>query len=115
MPRPIDVLITSRKIRSIDNLLILKNKFEKMDYNEARDYCHKLSFDSVAGWRLPSLGELRSIAMARLVHGNGIWSHTPADIFGDSYFIWNTLKETSEIRDVTWKRGFVVCVRLRTN
>ena len=111
--RIIDSLIRQKKIRSLDNILILIADAEPMGIVDARDHCRQMKLSSVKHWRLPSLGEARSIAIAGLAPKGTLWSDTPADIQGENSFTWNTEEQSSLAHDDTWKNGQVICVRPR--
>ena len=111
--RIIDNLVRQKKIRSLDSILILITNARPMGFADALEHCRQRNLRSVIGWQLPSLGELRSIAMAGLTPKGVLWSGTPADILGESFFTWDTENKNSAAYEETWDNGQVVCVRPR--
>lgn len=111
--RIIKTLIRKKLIRSLDNILVVQSRADTMGFVQAQATCRSMSLGSVVGWRLPSLGELRSISMAQLAPQGTLWSSTPADIVGESFFTWSTENNASLAYDDKWENGLVICVRPR--
>lgn len=78
--------IVRRNIRALDTLLVQSKPGGILSWADAQSYCQGLTIDGLADWRLPALGELRSIAAARMLYGKvTYWSVTSADTFGDAH------------------------------
>lgn len=116
--------LRNREIRAFDTLLVAPiatkkyrrraRKPARMDYEEARSYCAALEVAGVTGWRLPSIGELGTLAEGHLLHKrNTYWSATEGDAFGEDRVVWNARKDRMGPAPGRWKGGQTLCVRTR--
>ena len=71
--------LKKRKIRFLDNLAVAKGKKRNFGYKKANEHCAKKETAGITGWRLPTIGELRSLRQAHMVTNGIYWSTTPAD------------------------------------
>lgn len=86
---PVVVALERRKARALDVLIIATAWGKPSDYPSAAAYCAALDVEGVRGWRLPHVGELRSLAQANMIARGMFWSSTAADTFGDERMAWN--------------------------
>jgi hypothetical protein len=100
--------LKSRKVRSLDVLLVTAETAGPMTHEDAEQYCRTLDVQNLGGWRLPQIGELSSLMDAQMLGRGFYWSATAADTFGDVHLSWWGRRERVVTRD---KDAFVVCVR----
>ena len=65
-------------------------------------------------WRLPSIGELNSLAGARLFKSGVFWSETLGDAFGDQRLVYNLKKQSMSAVTARWDGAQAVCIRERS-
>lgn len=88
-PSPVLAAIQRRSVRALDVLLVTTATGGVIAWDKARDYCGSLTVDALVDWRLPDLGELRSLGSAGMLRSVvTYWSATPADTFGDEHLAW---------------------------
>lgn len=105
--RVVDAL-KSRKVRALDVLLIATDRGKPGDYPSAEAYCGGLEIEGLAGWRLPHVGELSSLADANMIGRGMYWSSTASDTFGDGHMAWNVRRSHAQPHD---DDAIAVCVR----
>ncbi|MEM6993661.1 MAG: hypothetical protein AAF721_24320, partial [Myxococcota bacterium] len=88
-PSPVLAAIQRRSVRALDILLVTTKAGGIIGWDDAETYCRTLTVDGLEQWRLPELGELRSLGNAGMLRrGVTYWSATPADTFGDAHLAW---------------------------
>jgi len=108
-PTAVLAAIQRRNVRALDVLLVQANSAGVLAWDDARDYCRTLTLDALDQWRLPELGELRSISAANMLRTKlKYWSATAADTFGDQHLAWQPRR--GRILDSVTKAE-VLCVR----
>jgi hypothetical protein len=105
--------LRKRDVRALDLVVISPEAAKAADFAGASAYCDKLVIGELDGWRLPEIGELISIARAKMVRRGAFWSATKGDAFGDLRLVLALKKERINPIGVGWNAGRVVCVRER--
>lgn len=67
----------------------------------------------LGGWRLPTIGELNSLASAKIVRTGVYWSTTPGDAYGDTQMVVNARKGSIAAVRADWDGGIGLCIRVR--
>jgi hypothetical protein len=113
-----------RKIRALDILLVSPEATRKLkgrrtaralhtSWAGANAFCEALEIDGIAGWRLPTAGEFRTLGTSNMLGRRIYWSATEGDAFGTDRVVWNNLKKRMAPAPSTWKGGRVLCVRFQ--
>lgn len=86
---PVLAALRTRQVRALDVLLVATETSNADDHAAASQYCEALEIAGLGGWRLPDVGELRSLSDAQMIQSNKYyWSATAADLFGDTHLAW---------------------------
>jgi len=109
----IDAAIRKREIRSLDILLVQPQRSRRKSYEKAKTWCAEKEIEGITNWRLPTIGEIRTISDARLVPRDYYWTHTAADTFGDQLLVWNGKRKRITPKKSRWSGGRALCVRTR--
>ena len=114
-----DVLIAralaTRTIRSLDVLLFLPERSPRLPHDKAMVHCARTDVLGIAGWRLPTIGELNSLAQAKMLDRDVVyWSSTAADTFGEQHLALLGRNRQISARPDRWDGGRALCVRTRT-
>jgi hypothetical protein len=118
--KQIDDALRNQQIRALDILLISaeamvhKRKRMRTAWNrfpEAEQYCDQLVVDGVAGWRLPSAGELASITTANMLKRSTYWSSTKGDSYGNTRIVWGVYRKKMRGAGQRFRGARTVCVR----
>jgi hypothetical protein len=113
-----------RKIRALDILLVSPEATRTIKGRRtarvlhthwvgAQAHCEGLEIDGVAGWRLPTAGEFRTLGTSNMLGRRIYWSATEGDAFGSDRIVWNNQKKRMAPAPSTWKGGRVLCVRFQ--
>ena len=106
--------LEEREIRSWDAFLIAGEEAPAMAFKDAETFCKTLTAGDIAGWRLPSIGELLSLSGAKILDRKGVfWSETPGDAFGDTRMVVNAKKGSTSAVRTDWDGARPICVRVR--
>ncbi|MCH9681254.1 MAG: hypothetical protein K0V04_07470 [Deltaproteobacteria bacterium] len=106
--------LKSRDVRALDVFLVAPERKGTLNFEAALEYCDALEVAGLSGWRAPAIGELHSIATAKMLGKAVFWSVTPGDTFGDLMLVLNSAKK-NRISVVTagWDGARIVCIRPR--
>ena len=105
--------LRKRDVRALDLVVISPEAAKAADFTGASAYCDALVIGELDGWRLPEIGELLSIARAKMVRRGSFWSSTKGDAFGDLRLVLVLKRERISPIGVGWNAGRVICVRER--
>lgn len=116
--------LMQRKIRALDILLVSPEATRRIKgrrharvvhthWAGAHAHCEALEIDGVAGWRLPTAGEFRTLGTSNMLGRRIYWSATEGDAFGSDRVVWNNQKKRMAPAPSTWKGGRVLCVRFQ--
>lgn len=106
--------LQAREVRALDVYLVAPERKGTLIFDQAVTYCGELEIAGLGGWRVPAIGELNSVASAKMLGKAVYWSVTAGDSFGDLRLVLNAKKGTT-ISAVSkgWDGAKIVCVRLR--
>jgi hypothetical protein len=105
--------LREREVRALDLVVIAPEAKKPTDFAGASAYCDALVVAELDGWRLPEIGELLSMARAKIVRKGSYWSATKGDTFGDQRLVLVIKRLVISSIGTGWKSGRVVCVRER--
>ena len=105
--------LKNREVRAIDIFLVAPERKGTLAYEAAVDYCNGLEVASLTGWRVPTIGELNSVATARMLGKAIYWSSTLGDAFGDLMLVLNTKKDRISVVTKGWDGAKINCIRPR--
>jgi len=105
--------LREREVRALDLVVIAPEAKKATDFAGASAYCDALVVAELDGWRLPEIGELLSMARAKIVRKGSYWSATKGDTFGDQRLVLVIKRLVISSIGTGWKNGRIVCVRER--
>jgi hypothetical protein len=105
--------LRDREVRALD-IFIVSNDGDDSSFADAEAYCAGLEVAGIDGWRLPTAGELNSLATAKLVRKGVYWSRTLGDIFGDTRLVLNASRERLSAVPTSWTGATPICLRPRS-
>lgn len=105
--------LENREIRALDIFLVAPERKGTLTYEAGVDYCNELEVAGLGQWRVPTIGELNSVATARMLGKSIYWSATLGDAFGDLMLVLNTKKDRISAVTKGFDGGKVVCIRPR--
>ena len=105
--------LENREIRALDIFLVAPERKGTLTYEAGVDYCNELEVAGLGQWRVPTIGELNSVATARMLGKSIYWSATLGDAFGDLMLVLNTKKDRISVVTKGFDGGKVVCIRPR--
>lgn len=105
--------LRKREVRALDLVVIAPESKSPADFAGASAYCDALVIAELDGWRLPEIGELLSMARAKIVRKGSYWSGTKGDTFGDQRLVLVIKRLVISSIGTGWNKGRVVCVRER--
>lgn len=111
-PEVIEAL-KNREIRALDIFLVAPERKGTLTYEAGVDYCNGLEVAGLGQWRVPTIGELNSVATARMLGKAIYWSATLGDAFGDLMLVLNTKKDRISVVTKGFDGGKIVCIRPR--
>jgi hypothetical protein len=113
--------LRSQSIRALDILLISPEarvqkrrswKLARHRFADAARHCDELVVAGVDGWRLPNIGELRSLTTANILGRNATyWSDTKGDTYGNTRVIWAVHSHRMHSIGATTRGARTICVR----
>jgi hypothetical protein len=83
----------------------------KRNFQAAVAQCEAFNAKGATGWRLPTLGEMHTLAAAHVVDRGVYWSSTEADAFGKQALVWSEKKSRAAPIGKKWSGARAVCVR----
>ncbi len=95
-------------LRSYNALLLSHSDSRAITFAAARRVCEEMVVDNVRGFRLPTIGELRSLSEAKLLEPGYHWSGTAADIHGHAHLSY---EHGNRRMTGSRARSQVLCVR----
>lgn len=106
--------LRKREIRALDVFVVSPESKKATDFAGASAYCASLGISGIGDWRLPEIGELISMARAKMVRKGSFWSSTKGDTFGDLRVVLVIKRERLSPIPAGWDGGRVICVRERS-
>jgi hypothetical protein len=113
--------LRSQAIRALDILLISPEarvqkrrnwKLARHRFADAARHCDELVVAGVDGWRLPNIGELRSLTTANILGRNATyWSDTKGDTYGNTRVIWAVHSHRMHSIGANSRGARTICVR----
>lgn len=113
-PPEVVAALRSREVRALDVFLVAPERKGTLTYDQAVTYCQTLEVAKLTGWRVPSIGELNSMASAKMLGKAIFWSMTPGDSFGDLRLVLGAKKAITIVAvPKGWDGAKIVCIRPR--
>ncbi len=113
-PPEVTAALRSREVRALDVFLVAPERKGTLTFDQAVAYCQALEIAGLTGWRVPTIGELNSVANAKMLSKAIFWSATPGDSFGDLRLVVGTKKATTIVAvPKTWDGAKIACIRPR--
>lgn len=112
-PDVVAAAVRAHQVRALDALLVDEPRSKLGSFEAAVEYCEAREVAGIRGWRVPTLGELRTLGGAKMFKPGTYWSDTLADAVGDERFVWVASRRKPVPHTTRWRKGRVVCVRLR--
>jgi len=106
--------LETRQIRAVDTLLVSPMAEGSLDYPQAEAFCSTLDVAGLTGWRLPTIGQLNSLAWAKLLGTVAYWSHTEGDAFLETRLVLRAQDLAIMAAPMTDRWVNVVCIRDRS-
>jgi hypothetical protein len=105
--------LRSRQIRSLDILLIAPKRTKRLNFEKAVAYCEASEAGQLGQWRLPTIGEMRTLTEGAVIPKDLYWSSTSGDTFGDKKLVWNGRRRKIVGKSKRWRGARAACVRTR--
>lgn len=103
--------LEAHSIRSLDAVLVDKKRSKRIGYDKAQAWCADRDVDGVTGWRLPEIGELRSLSKRKMVPKGRYWTTNEANMEGSRQVVWDSVKRDLAVGRHDSKRVRAICVR----
>lgn len=105
--------LRNREVRAIDVFVVAPERKGTLTFDQAVEHCRELEVAGLRGWRVPTIGELNSVASAKMLGKSIYWSSTPGDSFGDLMLVLNAKKDSISVVTRGWDGARIVCIRPR--
>lgn len=103
--------LEARSIRALDSVLVDRQRSKRIGFADAKARCDGHEVDGVTGWRLPEIGELRSLTKKRMLPKGRYWTSNAANLAGSHQLVWDAVRKDIAISSRDSKRVRSVCVR----
>lgn len=103
--------LRSRELRAYDGLVFTAQPLmHEVHYVRASAYCRNYEMSGLDDWRLPTAGELASLAqVADFGRRDRVWSSTSGA--HGKVLTYDVRKDELVMKERTWRHGRVICVR----
>lgn len=103
--------LEARSIRALDSVLVDRQRSKRVGFDKAHARCEDREVDGVTGWRLPEIGELRSLSKKRMLPKGRYWTANAANLAGSHQVVWDAVHKHIAVAPRDSKRVRSVCVR----